>query len=87
MGWNWPFLDHADLGSMVVSGTALLFSRFGGVCGSAGQRAAVGFGDWRGGEAPAVASGGGLSPAAGGDDAERERDESAASEDGPGSVA
>jgi hypothetical protein len=34
------FLDHADLASMVVSGTAVLFRRFGGVCGSAGQRVA-----------------------------------------------
>jgi hypothetical protein len=87
------FLDHADLWSMVVSGTALLFPRFCGVCGvcgvceSAGPRVALRFGDRRGGEALAVASRGGLSPAAGGDDAERERDESAASEDGPGSVA
>jgi hypothetical protein len=81
------FLDHADLGSMVVSGTALLFPRFGGVCGSAGQRVALRFGDRCGGEALAVASGGGLSPAAGGDDAERERDESAAAEDGPGGMA
>ena len=40
-----------------------------------------------GGEALAVAVGGGPSPAAGGDDAERERDDSAASEDGPGGVA
>jgi hypothetical protein len=48
---------------------------------------ALRFGDRCGGEALAVASGGGLSPAAGGDEAERERDESAASEDGPGGVA
>jgi hypothetical protein len=78
---------RALIASGAVTGTALLFPRFGGVCGSAGQRVALRFGDWCGGEALAVASGGGLSPAAGGDDAERKRDESAASDDGPGGVA
>lgn len=71
---------------MVVSGTALRFPRYGGVCGSAGQRVALRFGDRCAGQALAVASGGGLRPAAGGDDAERERGKSAASEDGPGGV-
>jgi hypothetical protein len=40
-----------------------------------------------GGEALAVPGGRGLSPAAGGDQAEQQRQDSAASEDGPGGVA